>query len=60
MEGWGCWPVAKPGRFSAFSRAAIGPLHTGSCFGPTRRAEVAAQALKGRRAGPTLSTIGRA
>jgi hypothetical protein len=57
MEGW---LVAKPGHFSAYSQAAIGPLHIGPCLGPARRAEVAAQALKGRRAGPALSTIGRA
>jgi hypothetical protein len=30
------------------------------CFGPARRAEVAAQALKGHRAGPALSPIYRA
>jgi hypothetical protein len=38
-------------------RAAIGPPNFGSCFGPARRAEVAAQALKGHRAGPALSPM---
>jgi hypothetical protein len=41
-------------------RAAIGPPNFGPCFGPVRRAEVAAQALKGHRAGPALSPIDRA
>jgi hypothetical protein len=39
---------------------AIGPLIFVLCFGPAQRAEVAAQALKGRRAGPALGTIDRA
>jgi hypothetical protein len=38
----------------------IGPPKIGSCLGPARRAGVAAQALKGHRAGPALSTINRA
>jgi hypothetical protein len=38
----------------------IGPPKIGSCLGPARRARVAAQALKGHRAGPALSTINRA
>jgi hypothetical protein len=36
------------------------PPPIGPCFGPAERAEVAAQALKGRRAGPALGTINRA
>jgi hypothetical protein len=36
------------------------PPPIGPCFGPAQRAEVAAQALKGRRAGPALGTIDRA
>jgi hypothetical protein len=36
------------------------PPPIGPCFGPAQRAEVAAQALKGRRAGPALGTINRA
>jgi hypothetical protein len=38
----------------------IGPLKIGPCLGPARRAGVAAQALRGHRAGPALSTIDRA
>jgi hypothetical protein len=38
----------------------IGPPKIGPCLGPARRARVAAQALKGHRAGPALSTINRA
>jgi hypothetical protein len=38
----------------------IGPAKIVSCFGPARRAEVAAQALKDCRAGPALSPIYRA
>jgi hypothetical protein len=38
----------------------IGPLKIGPCLGPTRRAGVAAQALRGHQAGPALSTIDRA
>jgi hypothetical protein len=41
-------------------RAAFGLTYIGPCLGPARRAEVAAQALNGRRAGPALSTIDRA
>jgi hypothetical protein len=41
-------------------RAAIGPVKFVPCLGPARRAGVAAQALKGHRAGPTLSPIDRA
>jgi hypothetical protein len=36
------------------------PPPIGSCLGPARRAEVAAEALKGRRAGPAIGTIDRA
>jgi hypothetical protein len=36
------------------------PPPIGPCFGPTQRAEVAAQELKGRRAGPALGTIDHA
>jgi hypothetical protein len=38
----------------------IGPAKIVSCFGLALWAEVAAQALKGSRAGPALSTIDRA
>jgi hypothetical protein len=38
----------------------IGPTKIGPCFGPARRAGVAAQALKGHRAGPALNPIYRA
>jgi hypothetical protein len=38
----------------------IGPLKIGPCLGPARRAGVTAQALRGYRAGPALSTIDRA
>jgi hypothetical protein len=38
----------------------IEPPKIGSCLGPARRAGVAAQALKGHRAGPALNTIDRA
>jgi hypothetical protein len=37
-----------------------GDFFIGSFIGPARRARVAAQALKGHRAGPTLSPIYRA
>jgi hypothetical protein len=59
---WGVvgWDVTRPDRFSAWYWAAIGPPNFGPCFGPTRCAEVAAQALKGHRAGPPLSPIDRA
>jgi hypothetical protein len=51
LGGWtgvnGGWAVGRLGRFSAYSRAAVG-----SCFGPARRrAEVAAQTLKYHRPG---------
>jgi hypothetical protein len=36
------------------------PPPVGPCFGLAQRAEVAAQALKGRRVGPALGTIDRA
>jgi hypothetical protein len=36
------------------------PPPIGPCFGPARRAKVAAQALKGPRVGPALGTIDRA
>jgi hypothetical protein len=58
--GGGGWAVSSPGQFSAWYWAAIMPPIFGSCFGPARRARVAAQALKGHRAGPTLSPIHRA
>jgi hypothetical protein len=51
---------SRPGRFSACYWAAIGSPTFGPCFGPARRAGVAAQALKGHRAGPALSPIDRA
>jgi hypothetical protein len=51
---------SRPGRFSACYWTAIGPPTFGPCFGPARRARVAAQALKGHRAGPALSPIDRA
>jgi hypothetical protein len=38
----------------------IGQPKIGPCLEPARRARVAAQALKGHRAGPALSTINRA
>jgi hypothetical protein len=59
---WGVagWAVTRPGRFSAWYWAAIGPPNFGPCFGPARRAGVAAQALKGHGAGLALSPIDRA
>jgi hypothetical protein len=41
-------------------RATFGPPCIGSCLGLARRAEVAAQTLKGCRAGPALGTMDRA
>jgi hypothetical protein len=60
VGGGGGGDVTRPDRFSAWYWAAIGPPNFGPCFGPTRCAEVAAQALKGHRAGPPLSPIDRA
>jgi hypothetical protein len=59
-QGEGRWAVGRPGRHSALGRVAFGPTYIGPCFGPVRRAEVAAQALKDRRAVPALGTIDRA
>jgi hypothetical protein len=50
----GVMSLGRPGCFSAYSRAAIELSHIGPCFGSVG---VAAQALKGRRARMTLSTI---
>jgi hypothetical protein len=48
------------GRHCAWGRATFGPTCIESCLGSARWAEVAVQALKGRRARPVLGTIDRA